>query len=204
MVQSFLVGQPEFRDILQRPEMRQLKQRVIASYHLGPLDAEETRHYIEHRLRHVGWEQRPSFDPDTFPKIHALTEGVPRRINTLCDRLLLAAFLSSRDTISVPDVQGVGEEQSDELGGKSSVDNKPTLESPSADLRSTSVEPSAPRTERRVWTAGREAERIAHLEERLEMLEASNTMMFNLMRKILKTLRQSRHATKSAPPLSTP
>jgi general secretion pathway protein A len=204
MVQSFLVGQPEFRDILQRPEMRQLKQRVIASYHLGPLDAEETRHYIEHRLRHVGWDQRPSFDPETFPQIHALTEGVPRRINTLCDRLLLAAFLSSRDTISVSDVQGVGEEQSDELGGKGGADHKPVSASAPADLRGAAADARPPRTERRVWAAGREAEYIAHLEERLEMLEASNTMMFNLMRKILKTLRQSRPVSKSAPPLSTP
>src|SRR5690606_941136 len=55
LLQSFLVGQPELRGTMQRPEMQQLKHRVIASYHLGPLDQDETSQYIVHRLRHVGW-----------------------------------------------------------------------------------------------------------------------------------------------------
>jgi putative secretion ATPase (PEP-CTERM system associated) len=91
LVQSFLVGQPEFRCIMQRPEMQQLKQRVIASYHLGPLDAEETRSYIEHRLHHVGWQADPRFDDGAFERIHIESGGVPRRISSLCDRGLLAA-----------------------------------------------------------------------------------------------------------------
>ncbi len=59
LLQSFLIGQPELRTMMQGPQMQQLRQRVIASYHLGPLDKAETQAYIEHRLEHVGWKGDP-------------------------------------------------------------------------------------------------------------------------------------------------
>ena len=86
LLQSFLVGQPELRAMMQGPQMQQLRQRVIASYHLGPLDRSETQAYIEHRLKHVGWNSDPTFEPGCFDLIHELTGGIPRRINTLCNR----------------------------------------------------------------------------------------------------------------------
>src|SRR5688500_7097076 len=70
LLQSFLVGQPELRQVMRGVEMQQLRQRVIASYHLGPLDADETRAYIQHRLTHVGWKGNPKFEADTFARIH--------------------------------------------------------------------------------------------------------------------------------------
>lgn len=94
LLQTFLIGQPEFRDILQGPGMLQLRQRVTARCHLGPLDEEDTRAYIEHRLHCVGATDKPSFDPVVFELIHRHTGGIPRRINTLCDRLLLQGFLA--------------------------------------------------------------------------------------------------------------
>ncbi|MDO9598596.1 MAG: XrtA-associated ATPase [Azoarcus sp.] len=115
LLQSFLVGQPEFRDIMQSAEMQQLRQRVIASYHLGPLDSEETRSYIEHRLHHVGWTDDPLFDPAVFNVIYGYTGGIPRRINTLCDRLLLGAFLAERHTIGEQDVREVIDELKEEF-----------------------------------------------------------------------------------------
>src|SRR5262245_36802970 len=78
LLQSFLVGQPQLRDLMQSPQMQQLRQRVIASYHLGPLDDSETQAYIEHRLRHVGWSDDPRFDPACFLPIHQATGGIPR------------------------------------------------------------------------------------------------------------------------------
>ena len=96
LIQTFLLGQPEFRGILQSPNMQQLRQRVVASYHLGPLDSGETQGYIEHRLRTVGWEGNPSFDADAFAALHRFTGGIPRRINTFCDRLLLFGFLEEK------------------------------------------------------------------------------------------------------------
>ena len=101
LLQSFLVGQPELRVMMQSPQMQQLRQRVIASYHLGPLDRAETQAYIEHRLHHVGWKDDPHFEPACFELIHALTGGIPRRINTLCNRLMLAGFLA-RSTCWTP------------------------------------------------------------------------------------------------------
>jgi type II secretory pathway predicted ATPase ExeA len=116
LLQSFLVGQPQLRDLMRSPGMQQLRQRVIAAYHLGPLDQDETRNYIEHRLKHVGWRSDPRFDDGAFPAIHAHTGGVPRRINTLCTRLLLAAFLSEKHSIAAEDVVHVTAELSEEFG----------------------------------------------------------------------------------------
>ena len=107
LLQSFLVGQPEFREILQQPEMEQFRQRVAATCHIGPLDAEETRGYIEHRLKCAGAKGKPSFEPGVFDGIHKATGGIPRRINAVCDRLLLAGFLGGRTLITVADVAEV-------------------------------------------------------------------------------------------------
>lgn len=115
LLQSFLVGQPEFRDIMQSGEMQQLRQRVIASYHLGPLDSQETRGYIEHRLGHVGWNNDPAFEPGAYTAIYGYTGGIPRKINTLCDRLLLGAYLSERHTIGEAEVREVIEELKEEF-----------------------------------------------------------------------------------------
>ena len=107
LLQTFLVGQPEFREILQRPEMEQFRQRVAATCHIGPLDAEETQAYIEHRLKRAGSTGKPSFEPEAFPAIHKACQGIPRRINTLCDRLLLLGFLCERTHLTEADVDEV-------------------------------------------------------------------------------------------------
>ena len=115
LLQSFLVGQPEFREVMQRAEMQQLRQRVIASYHLGPLDLQETRGYIEHRLRHVGWNEDPRFEPGSFNAIYGHTGGIPRTINTLCDRLLLAAYLGESHVVTEAQVREVIAELKEEF-----------------------------------------------------------------------------------------
>lgn len=107
LLQSFLVGQPEFRDTMQSAGMRQLRQRVIATYHLGPLDAEETRAYVLHRLRRVGWKNDPKVDLAVFGLIFEYSGGVPRRINSLCDRLLLDACLAERHEIGIGNARDV-------------------------------------------------------------------------------------------------
>lgn len=119
LLQSFLVGQPELRDILRLPQMEQLRQRVLASCHLGPMQASETRGYIEHRMRRVGWSGRPAFEAAAFDAIHHATGGVPRRINTLCSRLLLSAFLDSSESIDAQRVRQVEREIRAEISGVS-------------------------------------------------------------------------------------
>ena len=107
LLQTFLLGQPEFRRTLLRPDMEQLRQRVIASCHLGPLDAAETEAYIMHRLRTVGWRDDPSFSSDAFSAIYQYTGGIPRRINILCDRLLLMGRLDEKHAFTGTEVAEV-------------------------------------------------------------------------------------------------
>lgn len=107
LLQTFLVGQPEFRSILQRPEMEQFRQRVAATCHIGPLDEDETQRYIEHRLKCAGSQGKPSFDPEVFPVVHQASQGIPRRINSLCDRLLLLGFMSGKTHLGKEDVEEV-------------------------------------------------------------------------------------------------
>jgi putative secretion ATPase (PEP-CTERM system associated) len=107
LLQSFLLGQPEFRRTLQSPAMEQLRQRVIASCHLGPIESTETEAYIMHRLHTVGWRDDPSFDADIFPDIHRYTGGIPRKINVLCDRLLLMGRLDEKHAFTRKEVAGV-------------------------------------------------------------------------------------------------
>ena len=121
LLQSFLVGQPELRDMLRQPSMEQLRQRVLASFHLGPMDSAETRGYVEHRLRHVGWQGRPEFEPRAFELIHQASGGVPRRINMLCNRLLLSAFLDEASRIDAERVRRVEREMRDELSSGTAV-----------------------------------------------------------------------------------
>ena len=96
LLQIILIGQPELRDMLARPELEQLAQRVIARYHLSALSAKETAQYIHHRLIVAGLTRAAPFDRDAVQRIHALSRGVPRRINLLCDRALLGAYAERR------------------------------------------------------------------------------------------------------------
>jgi putative secretion ATPase (PEP-CTERM system associated) len=107
LLQSFLLGQPEFRRTLQSPSMEQLRQRVIASCHLGPIDAAETEAYIVHRLQTVGWRGDPSFSADAFAAIHEYTGGIPRKINVLCNRVLLMGCLDDKHAFTGKEVAGV-------------------------------------------------------------------------------------------------
>lgn len=89
LFQVFLVGQPDFRETMARPDMEQLRQRVIATYHLEPLTREDAERYIEHRLACVGWDGDPKFSKDAYDAVYAATGGVPRKIHKLCNRALL-------------------------------------------------------------------------------------------------------------------
>lgn len=118
-MQSFLLAQPQFRPTLALPEMEQLRQRILASYHLGPLGAHETCTYIQHRLGVVGWKADPCFTDGAFNEIFRATQGVPRRLNLLCSRLLLFGYLAEAHIIDEKTVICVAEELSDEIGGAS-------------------------------------------------------------------------------------
>lgn len=115
-VQTILLGQPQFRPMLASPDLEQLRQRVLASYHLGPLTERETRAYIEHRLKTVGWNDDPHWDDAAFFQVFRETEGIPRRINTLCSRILLYAALDEAHTITRAMVERTSSELNQDLG----------------------------------------------------------------------------------------
>lgn len=99
LLQVILIGQPELREMVAQPELEQLAQRVIARFHLGTLSAPETRQYIAHRMAVAGLKGPLPFADKALARVHALTGGVPRRINLLCDRSLLGAYASGQHTV---------------------------------------------------------------------------------------------------------
>jgi len=107
-LQSFLLGQPQFRATLGSPRLEQLRQRVTAAYHLS-------KAYVEHRLRRADWKGDPCLTEDCFPLIHQRTGGVPRQINTLCSRLLLFGFLEELHTLTANAVEKVANDLREEI-----------------------------------------------------------------------------------------
>ena len=104
--------------------MEQLRQRVIASCHLGPLKEEETKHYINYRLQEAGWSGGNLFDDNALMLIYRLTEGVPRRINVFCDRILLFGYLEEISFFTSEHVKIVAEELSEEITSPLVLQNK--------------------------------------------------------------------------------
>lgn len=98
LLQVILLGQPELRHKLAQPELRQLAQRVIARYHLGPLDDGEVSAYVYHRLKVAG-SRRPLFPAPTLAYLHRLSGGIPRLINVLCDRALLGCYVQGKESV---------------------------------------------------------------------------------------------------------
>jgi len=110
LLQIILIGQPELRQMLARPELEQLAQRVIARYHLGPLSEAEVGSYIQHRLAVAGAGAVELFPRGLLRRIHQLSKGVPRRINLLCDRALLGAYVENRAQVNATILRRAAEE----------------------------------------------------------------------------------------------
>jgi len=129
LLQIFILGQPELRDLILSPEMEQVHQRIVAASHIEGLQKEETEAYVLHRLQVVDWQGNPAIDRAIFPLIHKFSEGVPRRINLICSRLFLLGSVEERRTIEVKDLEVViSELQGEGLAvgsGYSSVDFEP-------------------------------------------------------------------------------
>ncbi len=114
LLQIFLLGQPELRDLIHGQGLEQVHQRIIATSNLRALREDETRAYVEHRLRVVGWRNDPAISAAVFPIIHLFSEGVPRRINLICSRLFLHCCVEQRHQITVADARTVVEELQEE------------------------------------------------------------------------------------------
>ncbi len=146
LVQVLLIGQPELLDTLERPVMEPLAQRVVARFHLPALPADETRRYIAHRLAVAGAGGPLPFDDAALARIHEYCRGIPRRINVLCDRTLLAAFEARRSRIG----RDLVDQVADQVFTRPARPSPPAAATPSAPAP---AEPfaSAPARRRPVW-----------------------------------------------------
>ncbi len=110
LLQIVLIGQPELRQRLAEPGLEQLAQRVVARFHLDMLRPEEVRPYVAHRLQVAGLTGPLPFTDEAIDRIHALTAGVPRRINLLCDRALLGAYGGARAQVDLTTLERAANE----------------------------------------------------------------------------------------------
>ncbi len=174
LLQVFLVGQAELRRTIISNRMEQLRQRIIASHRLDPMGEEETRAYILHRLRAVGWNDDPHLAPEIFVEVYQASRGIPRKINLIMDRLLLHGYLEELHGLGHAALTVVLEEMADEMAGL-----PPTLEVPAV--------PQSPEPVRAVSTDKPESE--------LELLELrDDDLMFQLMRERIQFRKMLRGA----------
>ncbi|QUJ69298.1 XrtA-associated ATPase (plasmid) [Photobacterium sp. GJ3] len=124
LLQSFLLGQEELKGIIRLPEMEQLRQRIIASCNLQPFSADQVKDYILHRLNCVGWQGTPALSDGVFEAITRYTQGVPRKINILTDRLFLFACMEGLNAINTVNVEKVIAEMNEELSGQQSRETR--------------------------------------------------------------------------------
>lgn len=190
LLQSFLIGQPEFRKILQSPDMMQFRQRVIAACHIGPLDVSETQAYIEHRLHHAGATDSPCISSAAYEAIFKASSGIPRRINSVCDRLLLFGFLNHQKNFDVADVDEVAREIFEEtIGGATQIPSDYSFNGSSASPYSGNAPTTsdgtyqAPHELLATLNASHVAERLERLENSLLQLERINSATLSLLQK---------------------
>ena len=110
LLQIFLVGQENLRELVQKPSMEQVHQRLVAACHLESLSEQDTKAYIRHRLDRVGWKDDPAIDEGVYPVVFQFSKGVPRRINLICSRFLLHGCVEEKHRIRSADVRTVVEE----------------------------------------------------------------------------------------------
>jgi general secretion pathway protein A len=113
LLQIVLLGQESLREMIRSSEMEPIHQRLVAAWHLEPLGPEDTIAYVRHRLEQAGWQGDPGFAPGVLPVVYSFSKGIPRRINLICSRLMLYAFLAESHTITPEDADAVMQELGD-------------------------------------------------------------------------------------------
>ncbi len=174
LLQSLLLGQPEFRRTLaHHPDLEQLRQRIIASHHLEALDADEVEDYIHHRLTHVGWDGRPLFEDGLLSALYGATDGIPRRVNQVMNRLLLLGAIEEQDAVGTAMLDAVLAEMSADQSRGSRAEPSPlSIEPDAASPASDKDIDSVPAAEVAALLAERDA-RTADLEAAINELQAA-------------------------------
>lgn len=200
LAQSFLLGQREFRVVMRAPGLEQLRQRVIAAYHLKPLSLPEVKHYIQHRLNTVGWKNDPKIADEVYEKIYTITSGVPRRINTLCDRLLLNGFLDEIHEIGLDHLDVVREEleaeQGDSVTEEDQVAYRHSMQASPDEVPAELPEPGVVRE-----TASNNDATVIKLEEQIQSMQQSIEQLSRLVAQSQAQQAQARPAEPMPPEL---
>jgi putative secretion ATPase (PEP-CTERM system associated) len=204
LLQSFLIGQPEFRGILRSPRMQQLRQRVIAACHIGPMEPGETRGYVEHRLKCSGYAGPPLFDDEAYVALFKASNGVPRRINSLCDRILLAGFLGGKSSFGVAEVEEVAKEIHEETlaSGVAPQDTPGVAATPARDGHPDRIEldtPVADEALRSIDTMKQDIgdQRVARMERSMIRIERNIAATLNLLQKLINSIRVQSSPTEN-------
>jgi len=148
-----LLGQPQFRQVLADPRLEQVQQRVLASCHLGPLSNIDTREYVLHRLRTAGWVGDPSFEEAALSAICRYSQGIPRKINILCSRVLLAGYLDDTHDVTELMIDEVAGELHRDLAAGSEGSVTQAAETMDVDERLRSIEKTVDRHNRAIKRA---------------------------------------------------
>jgi putative secretion ATPase (PEP-CTERM system associated) len=148
LLQIVLVGQPDLREKLGAPELEQLRQRITVSYHLTPLDSDETERYINHRLRRAALGEPLQFPRNATDAIHARSRGVPRIVNVICDAALVFGYAEERRSVDTSLVQDVLAELEvtgvlPPVGSVNMTESQPVAAGATAPSRSAAAEPAA-------------------------------------------------------------
>jgi general secretion pathway protein A len=179
LLQTVLLGQPEFRDKLAGPGLEQLRQRVIATHHLDAMGADEVEAYLRHRLTLVDWQGNPDFEPAAFAAIHLYSGGIPRRVNQLAHRLLLNAAVEEAELITAEAVHAVAADM-----GADAAAPAPAAEEKVLPLRSARLAPG-PATEP---APAPQLARDPKLDQRIAALEAQVVEQEAMLRRALTML----------------
>ena len=185
LLQTVLLGQPEFRDKLAGPGLEQLRQRVIATHHLDAMDPDEVEAYIRHRLTRVDWQGEPAFEPHAFEATHRYSGGIPRRVNQLAHRLLLNAAVENAELITAESVHAVAAD----MGADGAVPERASEEKvlPLRSTRSAPAPAPAPVSETAAQPAMPPA-RDPRIDQRIAALEAQVVEQEAMLRRALTML----------------
>src|ERR1043165_7840366 len=189
LLQIVLLGQPEFRDKLAAPGLEQLRQRVIATHHLEAMDADEVAAYVRHRLTRVDWQGHPDFEEEAFEAVHRTSGGIPRRVNQLMQRVLLAAALENAELITAATVEAVAADMGADAAPQPVAAQPAPVEAPAPEPAPAEEKVFSLRSARRAPEAAPAPQLVAvpdpMLEQRIAALEARAEEQEAMLRRVL-------------------
>lgn len=187
LLQSFLLGQNELNAIIQSPQMEQFRQRIIASSNLSALTPEDCQAYIEYRIAQAG-VSRPLLDTACYALIHQFSQGIPRKINNLMDRVLLFGFLEDKNILTAQDVQDVIQEIRGEVAQQAPQQVLPTATAVATPMNSTTNTASQPQNPYHAMLSELSGLLDSSLEHKIKMAKELDILLNQQHQQVMKKL----------------